>query len=78
MVALRIGFEPFIDEAARQFIVNGVDYYNIAATSLPGYFPVPVGNSRPDILVVQPTQYWYGQGLTDGLDSAGDRRVLLQ
>jgi len=40
MVALRIGFEPFIDEAARQFIVNGVDYYNIAATSLPDYFPV--------------------------------------
>jgi hypothetical protein len=25
-----------------------------------------------------PPQYWYGQGLTDGLDSAGDRRVLLQ
>jgi GNAT superfamily N-acetyltransferase len=40
MVALRIGFEPFIDEASRQFIVNGVDYYNIAATSLPDYFPV--------------------------------------
>jgi hypothetical protein len=39
---------------------------------------VPVGNSRPDILVVQPTQYRYGQGLTDGPDGAGDRRVLLQ
>src|SRR5262245_10847714 len=40
MVALRVEFEPFIDEAARQFIMNGVDYYNIAATSLPDYFPV--------------------------------------
>src|SRR4029453_14485240 len=39
--------------------------------------PVPVGNSGPDILMVQPAQYWYGQGLTDGLDGAGDRRVLL-
>jgi putative restriction endonuclease len=42
------------------------------------YAPVPVGNSGPDILMVQPAQYWYGQGLTDGLDGAGDRRVLLQ
>jgi GNAT superfamily N-acetyltransferase len=40
MEAVRIEFEPFIDEGARQFIVNGVDYYNIAATSLAGYFPV--------------------------------------
>ena len=40
--------------------------------------PVPVGNSRSDILVVQPTQNWHGQRLPDGLDGAGDRRVLLQ
>lgn len=40
MVAVRIEFEPFIDEGARQFIVNGVDYYNIAATGLPDWFPV--------------------------------------
>jgi hypothetical protein len=40
--------------------------------------PVPVGNSRSDILVVQPTQDGDGQRLTDGLDGAGDRRVLLQ
>jgi hypothetical protein len=39
---------------------------------------VPVGNSRSDILVVQPAQNWHGQRLTDGLDGAGDRRVLLQ
>ena len=40
MEAVRIEFEPFIDQEARQFIVNGVDYYNIAATSLPDYVPV--------------------------------------
>lgn len=40
MEAVRIEFEPFIEEGARQFIMNGVDYYNIAATSLPNYFPV--------------------------------------
>src|SRR5262245_59128619 len=45
MVALRIGFEPFIDEAARQFIVNGVDYYNIAAC--------PFRKSYPDVLSMQ-------------------------
>jgi len=40
MAAARIEFEPFIDEGARQFIVNGVDYYNICVTGLPDYFPV--------------------------------------
>ena len=40
MAAARIGFEPFIDEGARQFIVNGVDYHNIGATGLSDYFPV--------------------------------------
>jgi hypothetical protein len=39
---------------------------------------VPVGNSRSDMLVVQAAQNWHGQRLTDGLDGAGDRRVLLQ
>ena len=40
MAATRIEFEPFIDEVSRQFIVNGVDYYNIGVTSSPDYFPV--------------------------------------
>ena len=38
---------------------------------------VPVGNSRSDVLMVQPTQDRDGQRLTNGLDGAGDRRVLL-
>ncbi len=40
METARIEFEPFINEKDRQFIVNGVDKYNISATSLPDYFPV--------------------------------------
>jgi len=39
---------------------------------------VPVGNSRSDILVVQPAQHRHGQRLTDALDGTGNRRVLLQ
>ena len=38
---------------------------------------VPVGNSRSDVLMVQPTQDRDGPRLTNGLDGAGDRRVLL-
>src|SRR5258708_28485831 len=40
--------------------------------------PVPVGNLRPEILVVQSAQNWHRQRATDGLDSTRDRRVLLQ
>ena len=40
MEKMRIAFEPFIDDAAREFIVNGVDFYNIGVTNLPDYFPV--------------------------------------
>src|SRR5579863_8479145 len=35
----RIDFEPFLDEAVRRFIVDGVDNHNIAAFQLPAYFP---------------------------------------
>jgi hypothetical protein len=47
----------------------------------PGYLAlqaVPVGNSRSDILVMQPAQNRHGQRLTDSLDGARDRRILLQ
>ena len=52
METVRIEFEPFIDEGARQFIVNGINYHNIAATSLPGYFPVNfvLRGERGDVL----------------------------
>jgi GNAT superfamily N-acetyltransferase len=35
----RIDFEPFVDEPVRQFIVNGVDNFNMAAFGQPTYFP---------------------------------------
>ena len=40
--------------------------------------PVPVGNSRSDILVVQPAQDRQSQRLTDSLDGARHRGVFLQ
>ena len=40
--------------------------------------PVLVGNSCSDILVVQAAQDGHGECLTDGLDGARNRRVLLQ
>ena len=40
MDKLSLTFEPFIDEDTRQFIVNGVDNHNIAATGRPDYWPV--------------------------------------
>jgi hypothetical protein len=39
---------------------------------------VPVGNLRPEILVMQPAQNWHRQRATDGLDSTWDWRVLVQ
>ena len=62
METVRIAFEPFIDEGARQFIVNGVDYYNIAATSLPDYVPVNfvLRGERGDVLGGVLGQLWGG------------------
>jgi hypothetical protein len=40
MEALSIEFAPIIDEGVRQFIISGIDYYSIAATGLPNYFPI--------------------------------------
>ena len=52
METVRIEFEPFIGEAARQFIVNGLDMHNIAATGLPDYCPVNfvLRGGRGDVL----------------------------
>jgi ribosomal protein S18 acetylase RimI-like enzyme len=62
MDAVRIEFEPFIDEKARQFIVNGVDYYNIAATSLADYCPVNfvLRGERGDVLGGVLGELWGG------------------
>ncbi len=40
MDALRIDFEPQADQAVRQFIMDSVDYHNIAATGHAAFYPV--------------------------------------
>jgi GNAT superfamily N-acetyltransferase len=52
METVRIEFDPFIEEAARQFIVAGLDNHNCAVTGLPGYFPVnfTLRGERGDVL----------------------------
>jgi GNAT superfamily N-acetyltransferase len=35
----RIDFEPFVDQAVRQFIDQGIDNHNVAAFGLPTWFP---------------------------------------
>jgi len=62
METARIEFEPFINEGARQFIVNGVDKYNITVTSLPDYFPVNfvLRGERGDVLGGVLGQLWGG------------------
>ena len=60
--ATHIEFEPFIDDGARQFVVNGVDYHNIAVTGLPNYFPVnfTLRGARSDLLGGVLGQLWGG------------------
>lgn len=40
MDEFNLTFVPFVDDSVRQFIVNGVDNHNIAATGRPDYWPV--------------------------------------
>jgi len=62
METVQIDLEPFIDEGARQFIVNGVDNYNIAATGLADYLPVNLvlRGERGDALGGLLGQLWGG------------------
>jgi hypothetical protein len=57
--------------------------YSILVTCSTGksedsHLPVPVGNLRSKILMVQSAQNWHRQRSTDRLDGARDRRVLVQ
>jgi GNAT superfamily N-acetyltransferase len=62
METVRIEFEPFINEGVRQFIVNGVDNYNIGATGLVDYFLVNfvLRGERGDVLGGVLGQLWGG------------------
>jgi GNAT superfamily N-acetyltransferase len=86
MERLRIVCEPCIDEGARQFIVNGVDYYNIAATSFAGYFPVNfvLRGERDDVLGGVLGQVWGGWlqvftlWVSEAARGAGHGRQLME
>jgi GNAT superfamily N-acetyltransferase len=39
MEDLEIDFEPFIEDGVRDFITDGVDFHNVAATGLAAFFP---------------------------------------
>jgi hypothetical protein len=67
MEAVCVEFEPFIDERAQQFI-NGIDYYSIAATSLPNYFPINFGRRAR-------RRSWRGARSALGRLAAGDSSV---
>jgi|SRR5579872_4412889 len=59
---LQISFEPFVDDGARQFIVNGVDNFNIAVTGLPAYYPANfvLRSGRGEVLGGVLGQIWGG------------------
>jgi ribosomal protein S18 acetylase RimI-like enzyme len=52
METVRTRFEPFIDDAARKFIEDGIDFHNVAATGLSAWYPVNfvLRGERGDIL----------------------------
>ena len=62
MESVRLEFEPIIDEGTRQFIINGLDNYNIAATGTPNYFPVNfvLRGEHGDVLGGALGQVWGG------------------
>jgi GNAT superfamily N-acetyltransferase len=60
MADAQIAFEPFLDDQTRRFIVDGVDMYNVAATSMPDYAPVNfvLRGERGDVLGGLLGQLW--------------------
>ena len=52
MMDLHIDLEQFPNEAARQFVINGIDNYNIAITGEAVYYPVNffLKDSRGEVL----------------------------
>jgi ribosomal protein S18 acetylase RimI-like enzyme len=40
MEELQIAFQPYADQTQKDIVINGVDYYNIAATGHAAYYPI--------------------------------------
>lgn len=62
MEKVRIEFEPFLGEAERQFIVEGVDLHNVAVSGLHDWYPANfvLRGERCDILGGLLGQIWGG------------------
>ena len=62
MENVRLEFAPFIGEQERSFIVEGVDYHNVAATGLHDWYPVNLvlRGERGDVLGGLLGQFWGG------------------
>jgi GNAT superfamily N-acetyltransferase len=62
MEKVRLEFEPFVGDRVREFIVNGVDNHNIAATGMASYFPVNfvLRSERGDVIGGILGQLWGG------------------
>jgi ribosomal protein S18 acetylase RimI-like enzyme len=52
METVRAEFEPFIDEDSRKFIMDGIDFHNVAKTGLSAWYPVnfALRGERGDVL----------------------------
>ena len=81
-----IEFEAFPDEAVRQFVINGVDNYNIATTGLVAYYPVNffLRSERGEVLGGLLGQIWGGWlhvaylWVAEPARSSGHGRALMQ
>ena len=81
-----IEFEAFPDEAVRQFVINGVDNYNIATTGLAAYYPVNffLRSERGEVLGGLLGQIWGGWlhitylWVAEPARSSGRGRALMQ
>jgi ribosomal protein S18 acetylase RimI-like enzyme len=62
MENVRIEFEPLIGGETRQFIVNGLEFFNVAATGVSDWFPVNfvLRGARGDVLGGVLGQLWGG------------------
>lgn len=62
MEATRIAFEPFPDEATQRFLVEGLNYHNVAVSGLADWCPVNfvLRGARGDVLGGVLGQLWGG------------------
>ncbi len=75
---LRVAFEPFIDGATREFIINSLDSYSFAATGRTDYLPINyvLRGERGDVLGGLLGQVWASWRLVTHLWVADAARGL--